>query len=99
MSNPSPRVDRDVVLEWATTAALAADDKQGRDTVVLEVVEEFVEGGPPYSRFPHDFADRVLPDHVSEARREQQPRALLRAALSSRELANVATTTGRPTHS
>ena len=37
MSNPSPRVDRDVVLEWATTAALAADDKQGRETVVLEV--------------------------------------------------------------
>ena len=66
---------------------------------MLEVVEEFVERGPPYySRFPHDFADRVLPDRVSEARREQQPRALLRAALSSRELANVATTTGRPTH-
>ena len=37
MSSPSPRVDRDVVLDWAVTAALAADDKQGRDTVVLEV--------------------------------------------------------------
>ena len=37
MSSPSPRVDRDVVLDWAVTAAQAADDKQGRDTVVLEV--------------------------------------------------------------
>ncbi len=37
MSTRSERVDRDVVLEWATTAALAADDKQGRDTIVLEV--------------------------------------------------------------
>ena len=37
MSSPSPNVDRDVVLDWAVTAALAADDKQGRDTVVLEV--------------------------------------------------------------
>ena len=37
MSTASPRVDRDDVLEWAALAALAADDKQGRDTVVLEV--------------------------------------------------------------
>jgi ribosome-associated protein len=37
VSTRSERVDRDVVLEWATTAALAADDKQGRDTIVLEV--------------------------------------------------------------
>ena len=40
MSSPSPRsprVDRDVVLDWACRAAVAADDKQGRDTVVLEV--------------------------------------------------------------
>jgi ribosome-associated protein len=31
------RIDRDDVLDWAITAALAADDKQGRDTTVLEV--------------------------------------------------------------
>jgi ribosome-associated protein len=31
------RVDRDAVLEWANTAACVADDKQGTDTVVLEV--------------------------------------------------------------
>jgi ribosome-associated protein len=37
VSSTSPRVDRDLVLEWAAMAALAADDKQGRDTVVLEV--------------------------------------------------------------
>jgi len=33
----SKRIDRDAVLEWATTAAAVADDKQGTDTVVLEV--------------------------------------------------------------
>jgi ribosome-associated protein len=31
------RIDRDAVLEWATTAAAVADDKQGTDTLVLEV--------------------------------------------------------------
>jgi ribosome-associated protein len=31
------RVDRDVVADWASIAALAADDKQALDTVVLEV--------------------------------------------------------------
>jgi ribosome-associated protein len=31
------RVDRDVVLEWANAAASVADDKQGFDTIVLEV--------------------------------------------------------------
>jgi len=31
------RVDRDAVLEWANTAALVADDKQGTETLVLEV--------------------------------------------------------------
>jgi len=31
------RIDRDAVLEWASTAAWVADDKQGTDTVVLEV--------------------------------------------------------------
>ena len=31
------RVDRDVVLEWANAAAAVADDKQGFDTIVLEV--------------------------------------------------------------
>jgi len=31
------RIDRDDVLEWAATAATVADDKQGTDTVVLEV--------------------------------------------------------------
>ena len=36
-SSPSPRIDRDVVLDWAAMAALAADEKQGIDTVVLEV--------------------------------------------------------------
>jgi ribosome-associated protein len=33
----SKRIDRDAVLEWAATAAAVADDKQGTDTVVLEV--------------------------------------------------------------
>ena len=37
MSTAPQRVDRDVVLEWARVAARAADDKQGRDTVILEV--------------------------------------------------------------
>jgi ribosome-associated protein len=31
------RIDRDDVLEWAATAAAVADDKQGTDTLVLEV--------------------------------------------------------------
>jgi ribosome-associated protein len=31
------RVGRDVVLEWANAAAWVTDDKQGFDTVVLEV--------------------------------------------------------------
>ena len=31
------RVDRAAVLEWANAAAAVADDKQGFDTVVLEV--------------------------------------------------------------
>ena len=31
------RIDRDAVLDWAATAAAVADDKQGTDTVVLEV--------------------------------------------------------------
>ena len=30
-------VDKDLIMEWAITAARAADDKQGRDTCVLEV--------------------------------------------------------------
>jgi ribosome-associated protein len=30
-------VDRETVQEWAATAARAADDKQGRDTLVLDV--------------------------------------------------------------
>jgi ribosome-associated protein len=37
VSTAIQRVDRDVVLEWARVAARAADDKQGRDTVILEV--------------------------------------------------------------
>jgi ribosome-associated protein len=37
VSSTPKRVDRNVVLEWASTAALAADDKQGRETIVLEV--------------------------------------------------------------
>jgi ribosome-associated protein len=37
VSTSTQRVDRDVVLEWAVVAARAADDKQGRDTVILEV--------------------------------------------------------------
>jgi ribosome-associated protein len=37
VSSASPRIERDVVLEWAAMAAMAADEKQGRETVVLEV--------------------------------------------------------------
>ena len=37
MTDTPLRIDRDVVLDWAVSAALAADDKQGRDTAVLEV--------------------------------------------------------------
>ena len=37
MNSTSRRVDRDVVLDWAVLAALAADEKQGRDIVILEV--------------------------------------------------------------
>ncbi len=37
MTSTPKRVDRDLVLEWASIAALAADDKQALDTVVLEV--------------------------------------------------------------
>ena len=37
MISTPKRVDRDVVADWASIAALAADDKQALDTVVLEV--------------------------------------------------------------
>jgi ribosome-associated protein len=37
VTSTAKRVDRDVVLDWASIAALAADDKQALETVVLEV--------------------------------------------------------------
>jgi ribosome-associated protein len=59
------RVDRDAVLEWASTAASVADDKQGTETVVLEVgavlaiTDFFVITSASNSRQVRTIADEV----------------------------------------
>jgi ribosome-associated protein len=59
------RIDRDAVLGWASTAAWVADDKQGTDTIVLEVgavlaiTDFFVITSASNSRQVRTIADEV----------------------------------------
>ena len=66
MSTTPARVDRDEVLDWAARAARAADDKQGADTIVLEVgavlaiTDFFVITSGANSRQVRTIADEVI---------------------------------------
>jgi ribosome-associated protein len=65
VSSTPQHVDRNVVLEWASIGAHAADDKQGRDTIVLEVgavlaiTDFFVITSAPNSRLVRTIAEEV----------------------------------------
>jgi ribosome-associated protein len=66
LSTTPARVDRDEVLDWAARAARAADDKQGADTIVLEVgavlaiTDFFVITSGANSRQVRTIADEVI---------------------------------------